>query len=134
NLLRQRGFRRTKSPEHMAGDLAGAVLPPNPYSQPWIFPRAQVLLDGLQSVMSTAAAAGPQPQLPQRQIRIIEHYQHSREGDVKKIFNCRDGLTAGVHVRLRPAQNHPALPDVCPRYQRVELLLRTPTCLPALGQ
>ena len=55
------------------------VLAADPDPQPGIIPRAQMLLDRLQPVMPAAAAARPQPELAQRQIRIIHHHQQPRQ-------------------------------------------------------
>ena len=95
---------------------------------------AQVLLDGFQPMMAAAAAAGPQPDLAQRQIRIVHRHQQSLQRHPIKCHHRPDRFAARIHVRLRLAQQHPLAASRSARPGGLELLLVGPVRPPALRQ
>src|SRR6266849_6239181 len=110
----------------MACNFPRAALPPDPYPQARIFPRAQVLLDGFESVMPATAATRPQPELPQRQIRVIHHDQDMSPRHLIECSHRAYGLAARIHKGLRLAQHHPVAAFSAATQPRFKLFLESP--------
>jgi hypothetical protein len=118
----------------MARYFARASGSANPDSQSRILARAQVLLDGLKSMMAATAGTRPQPELAQRQIRVIHDDQQARERDAIKIHHGGDCFAARIHKSLRLTEQRLTFIQFSAGDSRAEFLFILPIGLPAFGQ
>ena len=108
NFFQQFALGRIKFSQHIIGDLAARrPARPIPIRNRANSRERQMLLDGLQSVMSTAAAARAQPDFAKRQIRVVHRHQQLLQRQLIKIRQRTDRFAAQIHERLRLAEQNP---------------------------
>src|SRR5881397_999643 len=68
--------------------------------------RPEPLDDRLHSLLPSRRAAGPHPELTERQIDVVEHDADLVGTDAILFAKSSNGLSGGVHVRLRKGEQH----------------------------